>query len=506
MNFIEEIIEEGLKEGLKFRFPPEPNGYLHLGHAKAICLNFGLAEKYNVECNLRFDDTNPLAEDSLYVDAIKEDIEWLGFKPSNIFYASDYFEFIKNCAMELISSGHAYMDDSTSEEIAAMKGDLENPGVNSPYRNRSNVENRKLFLDLLEGNSNGVLRAKIDMADPNLLLRDPVIYRKVDAKHHNTGDKYKAYPMYDFAHPLSDWFEQISHSLCTLEFVPHRPFYNWLLEKLDLGLQTPRQIEFSRLNVEDVRLSKRYLKELVDDGTVDGWDDPRMPTLKGLKRRGFTASSIRTFCDKIGITKRDSVHEKSLLDECLRDELNKTSLRRMVVKDPIKLTIVTPFKEGFAALENNPEDETVSTRKVEYSEQFWIEREDFQVTANNKYNRLKLGGNVRLKGVCIVKAVDYYEIDGEIVEVFCEHYPDSFSGMETEVKAKGVIHWVNRQTSIPVQLNHFNGFEKTTQNSFGEPLLQNEYDQPVQFIRHGYYKQDGDQWNHTVSLKSSYKG
>ena len=506
MNFIEEIIEEGLKEGLKFRFPPEPNGYLHLGHAKAICLNFGLAEKYNVECNLRFDDTNPLAEDSLYVDAIKEDIEWLGFKPSNIFYASDYFEFIKNCAMELIRSGHAYMDDSTSEEIAAMKGDLENPGVNSPYRNRSNVENRKLFLDLLEGNSNGVLRAKIDMADPNLLLRDPVIYRKVDAKHHNTGDKYKAYPMYDFAHPLSDWFEQISHSLCTLEFVPHRPFYNWLLEKLDLGLQTPRQIEFSRLNVEDVRLSKRYLKELVDNGTVDGWDDPRMPTLKGLKRRGFTASSIRTFCDKIGITKRDSVHEKSLLDECLRDELNKTSLRRMVVKDPIKLTIVTPFKEGFAALENNPEDETFSTRKVEYSEQFWIEREDFQVTANNKYNRLKLGGNVRLKGVCIVKAVDYYEIDGEIVEVFCEHYPDSFSGMETEVKAKGVIHWVNRQTSIPVQLNHFNGLEKTTQNSFGEPLLQNEYDQPVQFIRHGYYKQDGNQWNHTVSLKSSYKG
>lgn len=506
MNFIEEIIEEGLKEGLKFRFPPEPNGYLHLGHAKAICLNFGLAEKYNVECNLRFDDTNPLAEDSLYVDAIKEDIEWLGFKPSNIFYASDYFEFIKNCAMELIRSGHAYMDDSTSEEIATMKGDLENPGVNSPYRNRSNVENRKLFLDLLEGNSNGVLRAKIDMADPNLLLRDPVIYRKVDAKHHNTGDKYKAYPMYDFAHPLSDWFEQISHSLCTLEFVPHRPFYNWLLEKLDLGLQTPRQIEFSRLNVEDVRLSKRYLKELVDNGTVDGWDDPRMPTLKGLKRRGFTASSIRTFCDKIGITKRDSVHEKSLLDECLRDELNKTSLRRMVVKDPIKLTIVTPFKEGFAALENNPEDETFSTRKVEYSEQFWIEREDFQVTANNKYNRLKLGGNVRLKGVCIVKAVDYYEIDGEIVEVFCEHYPDSFSGMETEVKAKGVIHWVNRQTSIPVQLNHFNGLEKTTQNSFGEPLLQNEYDQPVQFIRHGYYKQDGNQWNHTVSLKSSYKG
>ena len=509
MNFIEDIVQDwigdnGPQSNPVFRFPPEPNGHLHLGHAKAICLNFGLADKYKTTCNLRFDDTNPIAEDQIFVDSIKEDIAWLGFKPTDTFWASDYFEFIKDCAIKLIESGLAYIDDSTSEEIAAMKGNLETPGVNSPFRDRTIEENKKLFQDLLDGNSGSILRAKVDMSHPNLLMRDPVIYRRVDAVHHNTGDRYKAYPMYDFAHPISDYREGITHSLCTLEFEPHRPFYNWVLDNLFTGAK-PRQIEFARLNVEDVRLSKRYLKELVEEGAVEGWDDPRMPTLKGLKRRGFTASSIRTFCDKIGITKRDSVHERSFLDECLRDELNKTALRRMVVKDPIKLTIITPFAEGIATLENNPEDETFGVRRVEYSEQFWIEREDFQVTANNKYNRLKLDGNVRLKGVCIVKAVDYREIGGEIVEVFCEHYPDSFSGMETEVKAKGVIHWVNRQTSIPIELNHFNGLEKSTQTVLAEPSLDSEYREPVQFIRHGYYKQDGDVWNHTVSLKSSYK-
>jgi glutaminyl-tRNA synthetase len=506
MHFIEEIIESGSKENLRFRFPPEPNGYLHLGHAKAICLNFDLGKKYNAPVNLRFDDTNPLAEDSLFVEGIKEDIQWLGFQPSNIFWASDYFDFLRDCAAELIENGLAYIDDSTSEEIAAMKGDLENPGVNSPYRDRTPSENAKLFQDLLDGNSNSVLRAKVDMAHPNLLMRDPVIYRRVDAYHHNTGDKYKAYPMYDFAHPLSDWHEGITHSLCTLEFEPHRPFYNWVLENLNLNKPLPRQIEFSRLNVEDVYLSKRYLKELVEDGTVDGWDDPRMPTLKGLKRRGYTPSSIRTFCEKVGITKRESVIERSLLDGILRDELNKNAPRRMAVKDPIKLTIVTPFEEGQAMLENNPEDPTAGMRVVNYSEQFWIEREDFRVEANRKYNRLKIGGNVRLKGVCIVKAVDYLEIDGEIVEVFCEHYPDSFSGMETDVKAKGTIHWVNRLDCEEIKLNHFDGLDKGTITAFGEPLLRLDYIYPVQFIRHGYYMKDGDSWNHTVSLKSSYKG
>jgi glutaminyl-tRNA synthetase len=510
MNFIEDIVQDwigdnGPQSNPTFRFPPEPNGHLHLGHAKAICLNFGLAEKYNTTCNLRFDDTNPLAEDSIFTDSIKEDVEWLGFTPSETLYTSDYFDFLEDCAIRLIKKGLAYVDDSTSEEIAAMKGDLENPGQDSPYRNRGVEENLDLFMQLLRGNSTSVLRAKVDMAHDNLLMRDPVIYRRVEATHHNTGDKYKAYPMYDFAHPLSDWKEGISHSLCTLEFEAHRPFYDWLLQSLELE-HPPRQIEFSRLNVEGFYLSKRYLKELVEDGTVDGWDDPRMPTLKGLKRRGYTPSSIRTFCDKVGITKRESVIERGLLDGILRDELNKNALRRMVVKDPIKLTIVGDFKPGFAAIENNPESSIISTRRVNYTDQFWIEREDFRVEANKKYNRLKIGGNVRLKGVCIVKAVDYREVDGRIMEVFCEHYPDSFSGMETDVKAKGTIHWVNRDAAVEIKLNHFDGLDKGTISAFGEPLLDLDYVEPVQFIRHGYYMKDGDSWNHTVSLKSSYNG
>jgi glutaminyl-tRNA synthetase len=311
--------------------------------------------------------------------------------------------------------------------------------------------------------------------------------------------------MYDFAHPLSDWKEGITHSLCTLEFEAHRPFYEWVLTSIFKG-PLPRQIEFSRLNVEGMVLSKRYLKELVEDGIVDGWDDPRMPTLKGLKRRGFTPEAIKSFCKKVGISKRESQIERSLLDGCLRDELNKKSLRRMVVKDPIKLTIVNGFRPGYVALENNPEDSVTGNRKVNYTDQFWIEREDFRVSANKKYKRLKLGGNVRLKGVCIVKAVDYTEIDGVITEVFCEHYPDSFSGMETEIKAKGVIHWVDRQSCVNLELNHFDGMEKSTQSSYGEPILDNNYSNPVQFIRHGYYMKDGDSWNHAVSLKSSYNG
>lgn len=508
MNFIEEIIEAGDKSNLKFRFPPEPNGHLHLGHAKAICLNFGLAHKYKTGCNLRFDDTNPSSESQEYVDSIIEDIIWLGYRPSDIEETSNYFSFMQSCARNLIRNGDAYMDDSTSEEIAELKGDLESPGTDSPYRNRTVEENLELFEKLCSGEIKTVLRAKIDMAHPNLLMRDPVIYRSIDKSHHNTGTEFKAYPMYDFAHPISDWKENITHSLCTLEFEAHRPFYNWTLEKLfdeNVFGVNPRQIEFSRLNVDGFQLSKRYLKELVEDGTVDGWDDPRMPTLKGLKRRGFTPDSIRNFCEKVGISKRESQIERSLLDGCLRDELNTISLRRMVVKDPIKLTIISDFKPGFAALENNPEASEFSARRVNYTEQFWIEREDFRVEANKKYKRLKLGDNVRLKGVCIVKAVDYVEVDGMITEVLCEHYPDSFSGMETDVKAKGVIHWVDRQSCIQVELNHFDGLDKGTITAFGEPLLAQDYDAPVQFIRHGYYMKDGTSWNHSVSLKSSYK-
>ena len=505
MNFIEEIIEDGDTSNLMFRFPPEPNGHLHLGHAKAICLNFNLAHKYKTGCNLRFDDTNPIAENSIFVDSIMEDVAWLGYRPTEVEETSNYFKFLQESAVQLIIQGDAYMDDSTSEEIAELKGDLENPGTDSPYRNRTVAENLEEFRKLCEGSIKTVLRAKIDMAHPNLLMRDPVIYRSIDAPHHNTGDEYKAYPMYDFAHPISDYLEGITHSLCTLEFEAHRPFYEWLLESLFDG-NLPRQIEFSRLNVEGFRLSKRYLKELVEDGTVDGWDDPRMPTLKGLKRRGFTPDSIRNFCEKVGISKRESEIERSLLDGCLRDDLNKISERRMVVKDPIKLTIVGDFKHGTAQLENNPEANEVTHRSVNYTEQFWIEREDFRPEANKKYKRLKLGANVRLKGVCIVKAIDYTEVDGVITEVFCEHYPDSFSGMETEVRAKGVIHWVDRQSCISLELNHFDGLDKSTQTTFGEPLLQLDYENPVQFIRHGYYMKDGESWNHSVSLKSSYNG
>jgi len=514
MNFIEEIVDdyfsdEKNKSFLKFRFPPEPNGHLHLGHAKAMCLNFGLADKYKSECNLRFDDTNPLTESKEYAKSIIEDIEWLGFKPSKIEETSNYFNLIQSCAISLIKDGFAYMDDSTSEEIAELKGDLENPGKNSPYRNRSVEENLDLFKKLCDGEIKTVLRARIDMAHPNLLMRDPVIYRSIEAEHHNTGSEFKAYPMYDFAHPISDWKEDITHSLCTLEFEAHRPFYDWTINRLFgsgvLGVN-PRQIEFSRLNVEGFTLSKRYLKEIVEEGTVDGWDDPRMPTLKGLRRRGFTPNSIINFCEKVGISKRESVIERQLLDQCLRDDLNKNSSRRMVVKDPIKLTIVDNFKQGVSILENNPEDPSMGNRTVNYSEQFWIEREDFRVSANKKYKRLKLGGNVRLKGVCIVKAVDYTEIDGIITEVFCEHYPDSFSGMKTDVKAKGTIHWVNRDEAIEIKLNHFDGLDKGTISAFGEPLLNNEYEYPVQFTRHGYYKKDGEEWNHSVSLKNSYKG
>jgi len=505
MNFIEEIIEGGDKSNLMFRFPPEPNGHLHLGHAKAICLNFDLAHKYQTGCNLRFDDTNPLSEDSIFADSIMEDVAWLGYRPTNVEETSNYFQFIQDSAIQLIIQGDAYMDDSSSEEIAELKGDLENPGMDSQYRNRTVAENLEEFRKLCEGSIKTVLRAKIDMAHPNLLMRDPVIYRSIDKPHHNTGTEFKAYPMYDFAHPISDYIEKITHSLCTLEFEAHRPFYEWVLNSLFKDPH-PRQIEFSRLNVEGFKLSKRYLKELVEEGVVDGWDDPRMPTLKGLKRRGFTPDSIRNFCEKVGISKRESMIERQLLDQCLRDDLNKNSLRRMVVKDPIKLTIVDNFKPGFSLLENNPEDPSMGNRKVNYTDQFWIEREDFRVSANKKYKRLKLGGNVRLKGVCIVKAVDYTEIDGVVTEVFCEHYPDSFSGMETEVKAKGVIHWVDRQTCEPITMNHFDGMEKSEMTGFGEPLLNNEYEYPVQFTRHGYYMKDGDSWNHSVSLKSSFNG
>lgn len=510
MNFIEEIIEDGSKENLQFRFPPEPNGYLHLGHAKAICLNFGLAEKYKVGCNLRFDDTNPLAEDSIFTDAIEADIKWLGFEYGKPLYTSDYFTFLNECAENLIMADKAYMDDSTSEEIREMKGDLENGGQDSPYRTRSIQENLDLFNKMCKGEGDSVLRAKIDMQHQNILMRDPVIYRRIDATHHNTGNTWKAYPMYDFAHPLSDWYEKISHSLCTLEFKEHRPFYEWLLNTLELEQPHPRQIEFSRLNIEGVKLSKRHLKELVDEGVVDGWDDPRMPTLSGLRRRGFTPDSIKNFCAKVGITKRESEIERHLLEECLREELNEKSMRQMVVLDPLKLTIKNLHEFGKVIIENNPGNSDDGSRLLNYTNEFWIERADFREEANRKYHRLKIGGEVRLKGLFVVKAVDCVKDKaGNIVEVIAEYDPKSFSGMELDRKVKGTIHWVNMNECDEILIHNFNGYKKTSTMAYGEPFVRLTKDYPVQFMRNGYYIRVEDEelsFNHTVSLKSSYKG
>jgi glutaminyl-tRNA synthetase len=519
MNFIEEIIENGNIENLKFRFPPEPNGYLHLGHAKAICLNFGLAEKYGAKCNLRFDDTNPLTEDKEFTDAIIEDVEWLGFEFGTPKYTSDYFTFLHTCAIRLIDNGLAYVDDLTSEEIASYKGTLEKPGDNSPYRDRTAKENHDLFKEMILGNSKSVLRAKIDMKSGNMIMRDPVIYRVINSDHHKTGATFKAYPMYDFAHPLSDWLESITHSLCTMEFEAHRPFYNWLLTSLNMSGPSPTQIEFSRLNVENTILSKRYLKDLVEEGKVDDWDDPRMPTLSGLRRRGYTPSSIITFCDKVGVTRRETEISNHLLEECLREELNETSNRRMVVLDPIKLT-VRNWPSGtryYAEIENIPGDEDAGTRRVSHNGVFYIEREDFREEANRKYHRLKIGGEVRLKGAYVVKAIDCIKDDeGNILEVICDYDPSSLSGMNFERKIKGTIHWVSADYCMDIEVREFNVLEKTVSNAKGELSLDNLRDEfptyPVQFMRKGYYIIDCDStndkmvFNKTVSLKSSYKG
>jgi len=534
MNFIEEkILEKGnVGDKLKLRFPPEPNGEsIHLGHAKSICLNFGLANKYNGTCNLRFDDTNPTTEKIEYVESIKRDIEWLGFKPTNTYHTSDYFEFIHSCAIVLIKKGLAYVDDSSSEDIANMKGTPIIPGTDSPFKSRSIEENLDLFHRMKLGEfpeGSKTLRANIDMSSPNMILRDPIIYRIIDKLHHKTNDTWKIYPMYDFAHPLSDYIENITDSLCTLEFEVHRPLYMWVLENCDLENDLPEETEFARLNIDWTIMSKRKLKKLVEGNYVDGWDDPRMPTISGLRRRGFTPGSIKDFCEKISITKRESIVSYSLLEDCLRTELNKTSNRYMGVFNPIKLVITNWNKDvEFVEIENNPEDPNCEKRLVPFSGELYIEKDDFKEDANNKFHRLKLGGEVRLKGGYIIKANEVIKDDnGDTIEIRCTYDPLTKSGMKVDRRVKGTIHWVSIKYGVNMIVNEYDKLF-TTESPNGDDFL--NYINPnslivnhsaifepsildckkgnaVQMIRKGYYTLDknGKSWNKTTGLKEGW--
>ena len=457
LNFVEEVIEEAIAKGktrVQTRFPPEPNGYLHIGHAKAICLDFGVAERYGGVCNLRFDDTNPTKEDVEYVDAIKEDIEWLGFKWGAEYYASDYFQQLWDFAVRLIKQGKAYIDEQTSEQIAEQKGTPTQAGTNSPYRNRPIEENLDLFMKMTNGEieeGRMVLRAKIDMASSNMHFRDPIIYRVVNHPHHRTGDKWKVYPMYDFAHGQSDYFEGVTHSLCTLEFVPHRPLYDlfvdWVKEGVDESDERPRQYEFNKLNLNYTLMSKRNLLILVKEGLVNGWDDPRMPTLCGFRRRGYSPESIRNFVDKIGYTTYDALNDMALLESAVRDDLNKRAPRVSAVLDPVKL-IITNYPEGqVEAMEavNNPEDPESGTHTIEFSRELWMEREDFMEDAPKKYFRMTPGQEVRLKNAYIVKCTGCEkDADGNITTVYAEYDPDTKTGMPgSNRKVKGTLHWVS---------------------------------------------------------------
>lgn len=459
LNFIEAMVEEDLRNGknggrVQTRFPPEPNGYLHIGHAKAICLDFGIAAKHGGVCNLRFDDTNPTKENMEYVDAIKEDIQWLGYQWGNEYYASDYFQQLWDFAIRLIKEGKAYIDEQSSEEIAAQKGTPTQPGTESPYRNRPIEESLDLFNKMNNGEieeGKMVLRAKIDMANPNMHFRDPIIYRVVKTPHHRTGTKWNAYPMYDFAHGQSDFFEGVTHSLCTLEFVVHRPLYDYFVDELkegkDLDDNRPRQTEFNKLNLNYILLSKRNLLVLVNEGLVSGWDDPRMPTICGFRRRGYTPSAIHKFIDKIGYTTYDALNDFALMESAIREDLNATATRVAAVVNPVKL-IITNYPEGqveeMEAI-NNPEDETAGSHKIEFSRELWIEKEDFMEDAPKKYFRMTPGNEVRLKNAYIVKCTGCKKDEnGEVVEVYAECDPESRSGLPgANRKVKGTIHWVS---------------------------------------------------------------
>lgn len=464
LNFIEEIIEKSIAKGeprVHTRFPPEPNGYLHIGHAKSICLNFGLAKKYGGKCNLRFDDTNPVKEDVEYVDSIKEDIKWLGFDWAEEHYASDYFEQLYDWAVLLIKEGYAYVDDQSQEEIRLGRGTVTQPGLNSPWRDRSVEENLDLFARMRAGefkDGEKVLRAKIDMAHPNMLMRDPLMYRIIHAHHHRTGDKWCIYPMYDYAHGESDSIERITHSICTLEFDVHRPLYDWFIEKL--GIFPSHQYEFARLNITNTVMSKRKLLQLVKEDYVTGWDDPRMPTIGGLRRRGYTPESIRMFAEKVGVAKRDNIIDLGLLEWCVREDLNKTAQRRMAVLNPVKV-VITNYPEGqteYLECINNPEDPAAGTRRVPFSRELYIERDDFMEDAPKKFFRLRPGGEVRLRYGYIIKCEEVIKdpATGEVVELRCTYDPLSLGGGSSDGrKVKGIIHWVSAEHGVPADVMLF---------------------------------------------------
>ncbi|MBX3240971.1 MAG: glutamine--tRNA ligase/YqeY domain fusion protein [Chitinophagaceae bacterium] len=541
LNFIEEIVEEDLKNNkysrIITRFPPEPNGYLHLGHASSICLNFGLTEKYGGYTNLRFDDTNPVTEETEYVESIKADVAWLGYKWENELYASDYFDTLYEYAVKLIKKELAYVDDSTSEEIATLKGTPTEPGKNSPYRDRSVEENLDLFDRMKNGEfADGAktLRAKIDMAHPNMLMRDPVLYRIKHAHHHRTGDKWCIYPMYDFAHGQSDSIEEVTHSICTLEFVPHRELYDWLIERLEIF--PSRQYEFARRNVSYSITSKRKLMQLVNEKIVDGWDDPRLTTISGMRRRGYTPESIRDFCDRIGVAKRENVVDMGLLEFCVREDLNKIALRRMAVLDPIRL-VITNYPAGQTEevlSENNPEaEDNGGTRPIPFSGELWIEREDFMEVPAKKWFRLAPGAMVRLKSAYIVKCEDFVKDDkGNITEIRCTYIPESKSGNDTSgIHVKGTIHWVSVQHAAEAEVKLYDrlfsvenpGEEEDFTSYINKNSLQvvnKVYIEPAlatakpgekfQFIRKGYFTPDKTStpeklvFNRTATLRDNW--
>ena len=521
VNFIEAEINKDNEEGVyggrvHTRFPPEPNGYLHIGHAKSICLNFGLGEEYKGLTNLRFDDTNPEKEDVEYVNSIKEDVEWLGFHwDGDVRYASDYFGKMYDYAKKLITLGKAYVDDQTAEEIRQTRGDFSTPGTNSPYRDRSVEENLALFEDMKAGkygDGEKVLRAKIDMAHPNIVMRDPVLYRIVNAEHHNTGSEWKIYPMYDFAHPIEDAIERITHSICTLEFEVHRPLYDWVLEDWE-DTEKPRQIEFARLNVTKMVMSKRKLRALVEAGLVSGWDDPRMPTISGLRRRGYTPEAIRDFCDRIGVAKADSTVDIALLEFCIREDLKLKAPRPMVVIDPVKV-IIDNYPEGQTepcVVENNPENEELGSREVMFGREIYIERADFMEEPVKKFFRLAPGKEVRLKGAYFITCTDVIQDEaGNITEIHCTYDPETKSGSGCTRKVKGTLHWVEASTAVDIEtrlydyllkeesdgkdfLGDFNHESLQVMHSKGEASIANTVaGDRFQFLRQGYFVTDKD--------------
>lgn len=552
-NFIEDIIREDLRQGknggrVHTRFPPEPNGYLHIGHAKAICIDFGMAEKFGGLCNLRFDDTNPTKEDEEYVEAIKRDVKWLGFDwEDRLYYASDYFDKMYEYAVELIKKGKAYVCDLSAEEIREYRGTLTEPGKESPYRNRSVEENLELFERMKNGefpDGSRVLRAKIDMASGNINMRDPVLYRIQHASHHRTGDRWCIYPMYDYAHPIEDALEGITHSLCTLEFADHRPLYDWVLDNIDYQKDVkvegrPRQIEFARLNLTYTVMSKRKLKILVEEGYVKGWDDPRMPTIAGLRRRGYTPEAIRDFCERIGVARRDSVVDIGLLEHCVREDLNRRAPRAMVVLHPLKV-VINNYPEGkveWLETENNPEMPEMGTRKVPFSREIYIEAEDFMEDPPKKFFRLKPGGEVRLKSAYIIKCEEVVKdpATGRVVELRCTYDPESKSGgANASRKVKGTLHWVEASHAVPCEVrlydylftvpdpdNDEDGLSftdkinkdslKILHGCLAEPSLKGvKAEERFQFLRHGYFCADPDStpdrpvFNRIVGLKDTW--